>query len=257
MTRSERGDTKMTDKPDKTKESKNTNMALWDSVCETEKEFVRQISYGTRKFSAIDAMYQIRNATSQWGIYGTTWGLKELVWELIRDEKNVLIELSLNAIFWYPHGEFPIASDIKYDPGRDCRKKLMTDVTTKALSKLGYNADVFLGAFDDNPYENGHGRDKGGKPPRSKDKPTGKPAPKRETRPKKKEEPWLDICKTDKVLGDAFKALKLTRNDGDELWNCTLPEQGMSQADQFRAMIREKADARTNDNPTNEDSIPF
>ena len=30
--------------------------------------------------------------------------------------------------------------------------RAMTDATTKALSKLGYNADVFLGKFDDNKY---------------------------------------------------------------------------------------------------------
>ena len=34
----------------------------------------------------------------------------------------------------------------------DCRKKLLTDITTKALSFLGFNADVFLGQHDDNKY---------------------------------------------------------------------------------------------------------
>ena len=33
-------------------------------------------------------------------------------------------------------------------------KKMETDVTTKALSKLGFNADVFMGLYDDNRYVN-------------------------------------------------------------------------------------------------------
>jgi hypothetical protein len=34
----------------------------------------------------------------------------------------------------------------------DCVKKVATDALTKGLSKLGFNADVFLGLYDDNKY---------------------------------------------------------------------------------------------------------
>jgi uncharacterized short protein YbdD (DUF466 family) len=34
----------------------------------------------------------------------------------------------------------------------DCFKKVVTDCLTKALSYLGFSADVFLGQFDDNKY---------------------------------------------------------------------------------------------------------
>jgi hypothetical protein len=34
----------------------------------------------------------------------------------------------------------------------DAPKKAMTDGLTKALSHLGFNADVFLGKFDGNKY---------------------------------------------------------------------------------------------------------
>jgi len=34
----------------------------------------------------------------------------------------------------------------------DCVKKVVTDALTKGLSKLGFNADVFLGKYDDNKY---------------------------------------------------------------------------------------------------------
>ena len=33
-------------------------------------------------------------------------------------------------------------------------KKVATDALTKGLSKLGFNADVFMGMFDDNKYVN-------------------------------------------------------------------------------------------------------
>ena len=34
----------------------------------------------------------------------------------------------------------------------DFAKKIETDALTKALSKLGFNADVFMGRFDDTKY---------------------------------------------------------------------------------------------------------
>jgi len=55
-------------------------------------------------------------------------------------------------------GEVPLHSSIKYSSnGRiddDFFKKVATDALTKGLSKLGFNADVFMGMFDDNKYVN-------------------------------------------------------------------------------------------------------
>jgi hypothetical protein len=34
----------------------------------------------------------------------------------------------------------------------ECFKKVTTDALTKGLSKLGFNADVFMGQYDDNKY---------------------------------------------------------------------------------------------------------
>ena len=40
-----------------------------------------------------------------------------------------------------------------FDCGNDdFAKKVETDTLTKALSKLGFNADIFLGKFDDTKY---------------------------------------------------------------------------------------------------------
>jgi hypothetical protein len=42
--------------------------------------------------------------------------------------------------------------DRKGNIDKDAPKKATTDALTKALSQLGFNADVFLGRFDDNKY---------------------------------------------------------------------------------------------------------
>jgi hypothetical protein len=69
------------------------------------------------------------------------------------------------ATFWYhvagsDRAEFPLASTIKVDYGTkwgrrvddEWLKKVATDALTKGLSMLGFNADVFMGKFDDNRY---------------------------------------------------------------------------------------------------------
>ena len=64
-----------------------------------------------------------------------------------------------NWVFYFPGGEFPITSSISAykdgamtKPDADFAKKVETDALTKALSKLGFNADVFMGMFDDHKY---------------------------------------------------------------------------------------------------------
>jgi hypothetical protein len=131
-------------------QSKN-NLDLWNQVCTTNPNHTKKVNQ-RGGFTAISAMYQLQTATDVWGSYGSTWGIKNCKYEYIRDAKNNIIELVLEAIFYYPSGEFEISTDIRYAAGQDCRKKILTDLTTKALSKLGFNADVFLGKYDDNKY---------------------------------------------------------------------------------------------------------
>lgn len=157
----------------------NKNMSIWNKVCETDPAYTKPVKLGPYKFTAIDAQYQIRIATELWGPYGHRWGLDNMKWAFIGDPAQPEA-LMLTADFYYPasstretenpvymrtgsgpelikeavngEGRFGIASDIPYVPKKDCFKKLQTDVTTKALSKLGFNADVFEGKFDDNKY---------------------------------------------------------------------------------------------------------
>ena len=135
----------------------SNNLKLWDSVQETNPADTKQVSFG-RKFTAIDAYSQIKKATDVFGAYGTGWGIKSIVHTFVPNTNMVMGE----AQFFYrnentQNGEFPVTSSILYisEKGKiddEFAKKLETDMITKALSRLGFNADVFMGKFDDNRY---------------------------------------------------------------------------------------------------------
>jgi len=133
----------------KAKDQENSNMALWLRVEKTNPKFTKHIAYGQRKFTAIAAYYQIKMATQIWGPYGSTWGLRnsELIIEKINNTDMALYKVT----FFYPNGEFEIRNSIKVSDD-EFLKKLETDTLTKALSRLGFNADVFMGFFDDSRY---------------------------------------------------------------------------------------------------------
>lgn len=127
-------------------------LELWNKVCETNPADTKQVSFG-RKFTAIDAYSQIRSATKQFGAYGENWGIREINHTFVPGTTMVLAV----GTFFIPNGESVISSSIFYvsekgKPDDDFAKKLETDMITKALSRLGFNADVFLGKFDDNKY---------------------------------------------------------------------------------------------------------
>ena len=142
----------------KQKETIVNNLAFWDSVQETDPKHTKPVTFGGRTYTTIDAYSQIKTATSMWGMYGITWGLTNIQYELIPN--TPLMRVSTE--FTYPDGKgntvsFEITSAIKIANNKgafddDFAKKVETDLITKSLSRLGFNADVFLGMFDDNKY---------------------------------------------------------------------------------------------------------
>lgn len=142
--------------------SENKNMELWNQVCVTDPSITKHV--GQRGgFTAIDAQSQIKRATELWGPYGGKWVVDACTYEFLGED------VMLQAIFHYPGGEFDIATDMKFKAGNDTCKKLLTDLTTKALSKLGFNSDVFEGKFDDNKYVAGLKNGKPKSPPQKID----------------------------------------------------------------------------------------
>lgn len=137
----------------KNKQDFPTGFDLWKQVSTTNPKYTKRVNQ-RGGFTAINATYQMKQATDVWGSYGSTWGVKDCNYEYLRDSDGKILELILEAVFYYPGGSFELSTDSRYSPGQDCRKKVLTDLTTKALSKLGFSADVFLGLYDDNKYIN-------------------------------------------------------------------------------------------------------
>jgi hypothetical protein len=136
----------------------NPNMKLWDSVCMTDPADTKEVSFG-RKFTAIDPYKQIRAATAKFGPAGDGWGWSvERVEYLPTNEVGVLVRMWHRGICqpgfsidqW---GQASLYIDKKESmKDKDCMKKATTDGITKCLSLLGFNADIFLGQWDDNKY---------------------------------------------------------------------------------------------------------
>ena len=132
------------------------NLQLWNKVEKTNPKHTKQANVKGNKLTSIKPQYQIYCATKEWGSYGSTWGFKSI--ELCYELKEIGL-ITFKAIFYYPNGEFPCINTIglyrdnamtKIDD--EFAKKVETDALTKCLSKLGFNADIFMGRFDDLRY---------------------------------------------------------------------------------------------------------
>lgn len=137
------------------------NLKLWNLVEKTNPEHTSTAKISGRTVTSIDAYIQIKNATEQFGVYGETWGLKDSSMEFKDIGETVMC--IYKAVFFAPKIEFPIYNSIKVtyrtsgDSGYikvddDFAKKVETNTITKALSKLGFNTDVFMGKFEDAMY---------------------------------------------------------------------------------------------------------
>jgi len=151
----------------------NQHMQIWDEVQTTDPDHTKPVSFG-RKFTAIDAHYQVKMATKQFGAIGHGWGYGTEFIETHLQDGRILINCDL-TLWWNSKGKewegipgpdignsfgpirgcatlVTINNDGKLKIDNDAPKKASTDALTKCLSHLGFNADVFLGMFDDNKY---------------------------------------------------------------------------------------------------------
>jgi hypothetical protein len=127
------------------------NMRVWNAVCRTDPKHTKRVNQ-RGGFTAIDAQYQIMEATRLFGPVGEGWGY--VVGEFQIAGPLIIVPVTL----WHGKRENtfgPILGCAEISgqrPDRDAPKKAITDAITKGLSQLGFNADVFLGLFDDNKY---------------------------------------------------------------------------------------------------------
>ena len=145
------------------------NLELWDAVEKSDPRYLKKVSFGSRSFTAIDPMYQIRCATEQFGPVGQGWGWINRT--SFVDLSNGDTAVIANVQVW--HGELinafgPFTGCRKFfDANKsriaeDAPKMAITDGLTKALSHLGFNSDVFLGKMDGNKYATDSGGEKEG-----------------------------------------------------------------------------------------------
>ena len=133
------------------------NLELWNKVEKTNPKYTKKAKVGGMSITAIAPQYQIMMVTEQFGTYGKTWGFKkiELDYSLVENYDMVVFK----GTFFFPDGEFEIINSYKLFINNaktmlddNFAKKIETDTLTKAISKLGFNADIFLGKFDDVRY---------------------------------------------------------------------------------------------------------
>ena len=134
----------------------NNNMELWNRVSKTNPDYTKHVNI-RGGFTAIDPHSQIQSATEAFGPAGIAWG-----WEILRVEYLPTGHVAQLIGLWHSTEEKPgvqqwgqasmYVGNNSDRPDVDCMKKATTDGLTKCLSYLGFNADVFLGKFDDVKY---------------------------------------------------------------------------------------------------------
>jgi len=138
----------------------NDKMELWNEVETSHSDQLKKVNM-RGGFTAIDAHSQIKRATEVWGPMGSLW---DVDCHVISESPILVLKVSLR----YPYYgiDQTVAEGLvnhrgkvvqfgtckKPDTDEDAYKKAMTDGTTKCLSLLGFNADVFMGKWDDNKY---------------------------------------------------------------------------------------------------------
>jgi len=184
------------------------NLELWNAVCVTDEKNTKQVSYGKpgkppRKFTAINAISQVKKATEQWGMMGKDWYVEHEIICCTDTDLIILVKIYAPGCEHAVIGYGCESVDAAYGHAKnESHKKAYTDGLTKALSWFGFNADVFEGKFD-SKYD-----DKNDK---------NKPASKPQTSEQQKDDPGEPpICPKHN------RRMKLiTLDSGHKFWSCT------------------------------------
>jgi hypothetical protein len=143
-------------------------MELWNRVSKSDPKYLKKVSLGSRTFTAIDPQYQVMSATKEFGPVGQGWGwhAKTHFVQLSNGDCAVVSDVEVWTVSpANTFGPFPgcrkFFDAAKGRTNEDAPKMSVTDGLTKALSHLGFNADVFLGEHDGNKYSADSGKKDG------------------------------------------------------------------------------------------------
>jgi len=138
-----------------------SNLDLYKSVETPDMAFVKKVNM-RGGFTNIDAQYLIKLATEKFGPYGKGFGLckSELDHSLLESFGVVTHSATFFYVLDGERSEFPINNAIQAKTAKgffdvDFAKKVETNTLGKALSKLGFASDVYMGKFDDQDYVQG------------------------------------------------------------------------------------------------------
>ena len=136
------------------------NLDLWNKVSKSDPKYLKKISFGQRSFTAIDPQYQVRCITEAFGPVGQGWGWtnETRFINLSNGDIAVVADVCVWTVDKYDNLFGPFSGCRKFFDAtknrlnEDAPKMAITDGLTKAISHLGFNADVFLGEMDGNKY---------------------------------------------------------------------------------------------------------
>ncbi|MCO7566403.1 hypothetical protein NJI34_28465 [Pseudomonas sp. S 311-6] len=153
-----------------------TNMRIWEKVDKTDTRFTKNAEVGGQKITSLNGTAMVMKATEMFGPVGIGWGWKVLEerfddgHEVFAGEGDKRICLgreighTVKIQLWFmqdgQRGEVEQYGCTRYQyktkygmtTDGEAPKKSLTDAIKKALSMLGFSADVFLGMFDDVNY---------------------------------------------------------------------------------------------------------
>jgi hypothetical protein len=135
------------------------NMRVWNAVCHSDPKHIKKVNQ-RGGFHAICAPSQRHAATRLWGPEGERWEVSATPGTMeVGDTTLAIVDLQLKwrekvgdewLLCQPQRGASVLSAKGRIDT--DAWKKAGTDALTKSLAGLGFNADVFLGKFDDNKY---------------------------------------------------------------------------------------------------------
>lgn len=148
------------------------NLRIWNHAKKTDPSATKKNNASGFESTSINGIWAVQKATELWGPIGTDWGFEVLEERFdegapILDKesgmplcKTVVHTVKINL--FYPgstsgvveYGHTPFVYQSKYGPITDTEapKKSLTDAIKKALSLLGFSADIYLGEFEDVNY---------------------------------------------------------------------------------------------------------
>ena len=154
------------------------NMQIWELVDKTDTRYTKNAKVGGQQITSLNGTAMIMKATEVFGPAGIGFG-----WKVLEERFDPGVEVfigegdkrsslgftsnhTVRIAFWFmldgQRGEIESYGCTNYIykasygmlTDGEAPKKSLTDAIKKALSSLGFSADVFLGMFDDKDYVN-------------------------------------------------------------------------------------------------------